>query len=197
MVGVEHKKLGDLFQCLRDGRLADQIRLMRQTYTVSWLLIQGRMQGVQPGTAVHVQSSKTKRFRQQPGHMTYQEIAGKVLTLCQAGGILLWQTESQEESVQWLRSLNIWWTAKDWEEHRAHLDFYTPEAVGGNPLEQPRKVAKTAVTLPSLRSVKAARAAEHFSTIHEMVNASMEEWQKIKGVGTKDAATIFNYVRTP
>src|SRR3990170_3568798 len=46
LVGIEYKKIPDLIACVRSGRFADQLRGMRDTYLISWLLIEGRLKGV-------------------------------------------------------------------------------------------------------------------------------------------------------
>ncbi len=193
MVGIEHKKLPDLFTCLRDGRLAEQVRKMHPAYHVRWLLIEGRIQGVANGQPMHLQSRRG-RWKCNPLHLSYQEMVGRVLTFCHAAGMLVWRTESQDESVSWLRGLNLWWTAKEWEQHRDHLETFSPEAIGGNPLERPKLRQRVAKDLPRLGVAKAVRAAEHFATTRDMINAPVEEWQLIEGVGKKIAETIVREV---
>ena len=196
VIGIEYKKLGDLFQCMRNGRFADQLRKMKDSYEVSWLLIEGRLRGVNRGDKVQTQTHSL-RWYAQPGGITYQEIVAWTLSMCMAGGVLLWRTESQDETVEWLRGLEIWGTGKEWEQHRAHIAFYTPESIGGSPFEEPGLVEKVAVTLPRIGATKAVRVAEQFDSVREMINASEEEWRKIHGIGKKDAATIVGGLRGP
>jgi hypothetical protein len=91
--------------------------------------------------------------------------------------------------VQWLRSLELWWTAKEWESHRAHLDWYVPPA-GGNPFEQPRLVQKVAAVLPGIGTVRAGAVAKHFRSVRNMCCNSQSEWATIPGVGKKIAAAV-------
>jgi ERCC4-type nuclease len=186
LVGVEHKKLPDLFQCIRDGRFADQLRKMRDFYTVSWLLIEGRMR-INRG---RLQVQGRSKWRDQPGGLGLPEIFGYISTVCQAGGILVFRTENQQESVEWLRSLNNWWTLKKWEQHRAHLDFYRPDQIGGNPLTQPSFAHKVAFQAPGLGGARAHNVSERFKTVKQMVDATEEEWQNVSGVGKKGAARL-------
>jgi len=189
IVLVEHKKLGDLFQCIRDGRFADQLRGMRSAGEFNWLLIEGKLRGYAQGSALQMQKSGGRWEHVRAG-MTYQEMIGWTITMCAVAGVMVWRTENQEESVAWIHSLYNWWTAKEWSKHRAHADFYKPPVTGGNPFEQPSLVQKVASVLPRIGPTKAVRVAEHFKSVLDMVNADEAQWRAIKGIGVKDAATI-------
>jgi len=187
LVGIEYKKLPDLFQCIRNGRFADQLRAMKECYSINWLLIEGRMQGFFPRSKLMI--NKGKRWQKTYGHITYQEVASWAIGMSTAGGVLCWRTECQEETAAWLRSLNLWWTAKEWDQHRAHLDWYLPPP-DGNPFHGPTTLQKVASALPRIGPTKATRVAEHFKTVYAMTHAGVDEWTKIKGIGQKDALTI-------
>ena len=192
LVGVELKKLPDLIACVRNGRFAEQLRAMRETYQISWLLIEGRLKGV--GKDEQLRVLQGLRWFDQPGHVSYQEIASWALTMALRGGVLTWRTESQEETVEWLRTLNHWLTAKEWSEHRAHLDWYEPEPEGANPFTGPGLVQRVAAVLPGVGSVRSANVAAHFRTVKEMIDADEVEWQKVDGVGKKGASTLVKAV---
>ena len=85
-VGVELKRLSDAFQCLRDGRFAAQLRGMRETYEVSWLLLEGRFQKDKRG---HLQVFSKNRWQKAHGAVTYQEFAAWLQTMMMRGGALL------------------------------------------------------------------------------------------------------------
>ena len=190
MIGVEHKKIPDLIQCIRNGRFADQLRKMREYYGVSWLLLEGRM-SVRRGK-LHIRKGNVwKEFQ---GDTSLPEIFGYLSTVCHAGGILLMRTEDKTESVEWLRSLNNWWTLKKWEQHRAHLDFYRPEQIGGNPLLQPTLVQKVASMLPGLGIARAFAVSQRFETVKEMLDATPEEWLTVEGVGKKGASNVVHAI---
>lgn len=187
LIGVEHKKIPDLIGSIRSGRLADQLRTMRESYAVSWLLVQGRMR--EWGSKLQVQRECGKWF-DQPGGVTYAEIASYTLTAALRGGALLWRTETQAESVAWVKALYRWCTAKEWSEHRSHLEWYRPDDDGANPFTGPTLVQQMARPLPRVGMVKSARVAERFHSPREMVNATPEQWAEIRGIGQVEAAAI-------
>jgi len=187
LVGVEYKSVEDAAQCMRNGRFAEQARGMKANFQVSWLLVEGRVKAV--GKQLMVK--KGDRWKAVHAGVTYQELAAWMMTMAQANGILLWRTESRTETVEWLRVFNNWWTVKQWEQHRAHLEWYVPPVVGSNPFEgEPPLVQKVAATLPHIGTVKAERVAKHFGSVKKMCCESQAGWITIPGVGKRMAAAI-------
>lgn len=190
LVGCEYKQLRDLLTCVRDGRFAEQLRRMRQVYEVSWLLLEGRWQ-IGESNLLEIEERRGYRER---GRYTYQEVCSWLLTMCQRVGLLVWQTQDQGESVAWLRALHWWWTSKDFEEHRAHLDWYVPPATDEAQFEEPSLAQQWARCLPGIGSDKAYRAGKHFGSGKRLANASPAEWQAIDGIGKKTAVSVVREV---
>jgi len=188
MVGVEVKKLNDVLTCMRDGRFAEQLRGMGESYEIKWLLIEGRIRNVSPNDTMQIASGT--RWRDD-GHYRYQEFTSWLQTMCMRGGVLLWRTENQEETVAWLRSLHLWWTMREYESHRAHLEYYHPSLVGGiTPFEAPTTLQRVAAVLPGIGETRSKAVAGHFSSVKEMSCASVDEWCKIHGVGKTGARKL-------
>ena len=188
LVGVEYKTIEDATSCMRNGRFAEQLRAMRESFEVSWLVIEGRMAGWDSPEGISV---KRGRWFHLPGRIGYQEVAAWTMTMAQVGGVLLWRTETEDETVRWLRALEMWWTAKEWEDHRAHTAIYTPPfSIGYAQIVEPTLVQRVAAVLPHIGSVKAHRVAKFFRSVREMVAAPASEWTRIEGVGKKSAADI-------
>jgi ERCC4-type nuclease len=191
LVGCEYKSIEDVAACVRNGRFADQLRKMRDSFEVSWLLIEGRLRGDRKGIAV----KRGEKWFTLPGLITYQEIVSWTMTMCQRGGVLLWRTESKLESAAWLRSLELWWTAKDWEEHRAHMDWYTPP-IESNPFEgRPGLARRWANELPGVGDGKSRLISARFRSGRALANASVEELTQVEGVGKKLANAIVKAVK--
>jgi hypothetical protein len=194
-IGIEYKTIPDLLACVRNGRYAEQLRAMRQTYDVCWLLIEGRWQMGHAGFIDVWENDRLGGHWADRGHYPYLEVASWLQTMSQAGGALLWRTDTQAETVAWLRSLYWWWMSKDFESHRAHLDWYTPPTACENPFREPSPAQRFAITLPGI-DVKAETVAKHFGTINKMVNASGEEWQQVEGIGKVGAKRLVKWMDT-
>lgn len=193
MVGVEFKTIADVLACVRSGRFAEQLRGMRARYEVAWLLIEGEWRIGQSATASVLEVRERGGWRAR-GHYTHQEAASWVLTMAQRGGVLLWRTACREESVAWLRALYWWWTSKEFEAHRAHLDWYTPPVTTEAMLVEPGLVQRVAAVLPGIGAERARAAAEVFTSVRAMVGADEKAWQTVEGVGPKIAKRVVEAV---
>lgn len=200
LVGVEFKTIPDVLACVRSGRFAEQLRGMRARYEVGWLLVEGEWRLDDAGPGLEVRERAGYRAR---GGYTYQEVAAWTLTMAQRGGVLLWRTRDRAESVAWLRALYWWWTSKDFEEHRAHLDWYTPPYAPDNPLdmEPPSMAQKVAAALLSsgptvdVNGERAKAAAAHFGTVGAMLAADEGAWREVEGIGPKTARRVVEAVQ--
>jgi hypothetical protein len=191
-IGVEIKQWDDVLMCVRSGRFADQLRRMRDLYEVRWLLIEGRIQAHDGLLAIR----RSDRWYYPPGRVSYQEATSWLLTMCGVGGALLWRTESQSESVDWLRSLYWWWVSKDMDEHHAHLDFYQPPVQGLGAWEEPSPVQLVARNLPGIGPTRLRAVDATFPSVEEMVNAPESEWCAVEGIGPKTAKAIRRFVQS-
>ena len=198
LVGVEFKRIPDMLACVRDGRFADQLRRMKARYEVRWLLVEGEWE-VGSGGALGVR--ERRGYRERAGH-TYQEAAAWLLTMVQRGGVLVWRTRDRAESVAWLRALYWWWTSKDFEEHRAHLEWYQPAPTVEAPwADAPSMVQKVAAALISTGSAvdtgsaRAVAAAAAFPTVRTMVHADEKAWRAVDLIGPKIAKRIVEATR--
>lgn len=185
LIGVEYKSIRDVLTCVRDGRFAEQSRKMAAYFEVRWLLIEGEWRTEHGLLEVRERAG----FRER-GHHTYQEVVAWTLTMAQRGGVLLWRTRDRAESVAWLRAMYWWWTSKDYEEHRAHLDWYQPLPTGESPFEEAGLVQRVAAILPGIGSGRALAAAGAFGSIRQMAIASAAEWQRVEGIGPKTARRV-------
>jgi ERCC4-type nuclease len=199
LVGVEIKLVRDMLTCVRDGRFAEQARKMKARYEVGWLLIEGEWRIGGTGL-IEVRERGGWRER---GRFTHQEIAAWAMTMVQRGRVLTWRTRDRDESVDWLRTLYWWWTSKDFEVHRAHLDWYTPPYVAENPMDmsEPGVVQKVAAALLAqgatvdVNSERAKAAAAHFTSVRAMVGADEKTWREVDGVGAKIARRVVEAVQ--
>lgn len=186
LIGIEYKSIPDVLTCVRSGRFAEQARKMAARYEVRWLLIEGEWQTDAEGLL----AVRERRGYRERGHHTYQEVASWVMTMVQRGGVLPWRTRDRAESVAWLRAMYWWWTSKDFEDHRAHLDWYQPPITGESPFEEPTLVQQVASVLPGIGGERALAASGAFGSVREMVNATELTWRGIDGIGPKIAKRV-------
>lgn len=202
LVGVEYKKVPDVLTCIRDGRFAEQARGMAATFEVSWLLIEGEWR-LDPMPGSDMLEVREKRGWESRGGHTYQEMASWMLTMAHRAGVLVWRTSNQRESIAWLRTLYWWWTAKDFEEHQAHLDWYRPPYCPETPFDVkgPSRAQKVAAALLAegptvdVNGERAKAAAAHFGSVGAMLAADEKAWREVEGIGPKIAKRVVEGLR--
>ena len=112
--------------------------------------------------------------------------------------VKLWKTKDEHETVEWV--LNKYqWGQKDWDRHRGHVAIYTkaPE-VTVDKLSDVRRFAyslKGSVGDPGIGWEKSWAVEQKFKTIKEAVDAPIEEWMKVDGIGKVLATKIYNRLR--
>lgn len=202
LVGIEYKKLPDLLQCERDGRFAEQLRAMKKYYEISWLVIEGEWRVTAPAAvsssrAATLEVRERKGWVEARGSYTYQEVVAWVLTMAQRGGVMVWRSRDQAETVEWLRTMYWWWTAKKFEEHKAHLQWYTPPWAPETPFDTApsveRKVAAALLAqgpTVDINSERAKAVAVHFGSVRAMLLATEKEWCAVPGIGAKIAKRV-------
>jgi hypothetical protein len=131
------------------------------------------------------------------------ELIKQLLTVILRGGMHLWQTGTEHETVIWLSAMYSFWTSKDLDEHQGHLAFHQTDmdrtmwammTGGGYPLC--RLIAKE---LPGV-GLKSSRAFEEIVR-QAMLTVPLETWAdvevadktgKARRMGEKRAAKIIS-----
>ncbi len=189
-VGVEVKTVGDLLQCIRDGRFAGhQLPGLVETYEVVWLLVEGGMQPgpdeVRPGVSqLLLQFFGRWAAPKHHDRMGYRDIHHYLQSLLMRAGVYVWSTRDRKETIHWLASLYTWWTDKRWDEHSScaavHDGVDNDLRQHGVALIRPTLKMMLAARLPGIGVRKAFGAAQHFPSIKEMFNADEREWAKVR-----------------
>src|ERR1017187_4741394 len=149
LVGVEYKKLGDLAQCIDNGRLVGhQLPGMLESYSDVWLLVEGIWREGRHGEVEVPRGAIWRPLRTGTGAFSSSALHGFLLTLQIKLGVKVMQTGTSNQTVRWLSALNKWWTQKEWSDHRAHLSFDNSQAL--SLISRPSMVRKVAASLPNI-----------------------------------------------
>lgn len=199
-VGIEYKKVGDLLQCMCDGRLSGtQLPLLQELYPQQyWLLIEGLWQG-NPNTGLlehywmNPYSHKYQWITSSVGSrkFTAMEFNGWLTTMAVAGGLRILPTcLDLASTVQMIQAQYHWWTSKQYEDHRSHLapdNSGTPARLMRKPKTQAERsrllTENIAARFEGIGWDKATRMANRFKTPRRLMNASADEWMEVDGIG--------------
>lgn len=202
-VGVEVKSIWDLVSSAETGRLqATQVPAMLKTYDMSWLLYHGayrigadgylwvRRKFGRPGDKHEYRPLKLGK-RQVP----YAYIEGLIYDFAFMGIHTRHVTDVREAAI-WLHSLHRWWS-KPWDKHRGMRVIDKSREVSLMPGMDEREMQRTriAAQLPAVGFERAITAARHFPSVREMINAPVEEWTQVDGIGKVIARAIVEAVK--
>ncbi len=186
-VGIEHKRVEDVLDCIKTGRFAShQLPGLIDNYGVVILLVQGRWRADKANRLVIEKPGSYReaaRFWARPHgrkEWLYRHLEHWLASIQFQGGIHVARAEDAEASALYIRALYSWWTVKEWDEHSTLKVFNESGAV---PMVKPTVAAKVAKAVTGIGWDKAHAAARHFRTPEVMTRACANDWAKVPGIG--------------
>lgn len=205
-IGIEVKAVGDLLNCIADGRFAGtQLPGLVRQYDHVWLVVEGSyrpnpVNGVleKPGRRGGAGGAQGGWFPVTYGNRAWmwKDVEAWLLTMEIRAGIRVRRTFDRRETALFIATLYHWWQ-KDWGDHKAHLAFDLSRDSDHALLHKPSLLRRVAKELPGIGWTKSIHVDNTFPTVEDMINAPISRWKGIEGVGAKMATTIHNAIRTP
>jgi len=205
VIGIERKRVTDLLNCIMSGRLSGhQLIGLLNSYNVVYLVVEGLYRSDASTGLLQLWKKPVDRYgySSRKGHWeivtlgTRQFMARDMWaflnTLEIVAGIHIWYTTSVEETAQWIQALHYWWTNKEYEDHRGHLQAHTQNQVV---LTKHTLARRTAAQLKGVGWEKAQVLAKKFVSVDNMVHASEEDWKSVEGIGIKLSRSIHAELR--
>lgn len=211
-IGIEYKQIPDVLKCINDGRFSGvQLPRMIETYGEGriYLLIEGayRVDGASGILEFRQWDQKTKRMGWRAAQLgrdawLYRQLDNWLNTMTEMVSLRVWRTYDITESAHWIKDLYVWWTAKAYEEHRAHLKWASPDARLQAASRKHRNVLvpqetsklplvrKWANDLPTIGPDKSLVVARHFKTPLALALGTVKDYMQVNGVGKVGANRI-------
>lgn len=193
-VGIEYKKISDAINSLTTKRfVGEQFSKMTKVYQRIYFILEGEY-GEGPDGKLVVPSWRNgkKQWVSHGWSVTYRQFDNWQNSLVESGKIRFKRSLTTAESASQVLDLYYMWT-KDYDAHKSLYSFDRSQLP---PLiTQPSLKRLIAAQLPGVGWDLSARAAEHFPTAIDLVNASEEQWLAITGIGKKKAQKILNSLR--
>lgn len=193
-VGIEFKKLPDLLSSIYSGRLqSTQLVSMAKEYQICWLLYCGEYRC---GDSGNLETPFTNKYTGKRSWSPVTFIGNKPLPYGYLESSLLSYSccgvQSKHvmdisQAAHWIACLYRWWS-KPWDKHKSMRTFdkstdgKSPALMPGMDSATKQKIEQARM-LPGMGFERALAAANHFKSVREMMNASVDEWLKIPGVG--------------
>lgn len=194
MIGVERKTVNDLLSCIATNRFTDhQLPGMLSTYNVSYLMLEGLVKyDLSDGVvkSYHGGEWVPAGFGARQFHVT--EVLGFLNSLAIMTGIHVWQTQSERETAAYLLAFHRWWTQKEFDAHKSHLQ----SGHKATPLiTRMSMLRRWASELPGIGYGKSGLVERHFKSPIAMVNSTIEDWLEIPKIGKVIAANVIDIIR--
>jgi ERCC4-type nuclease len=199
-IAFERKKVLDLVASIESGRLSGlQLPGMLQTYDFVYLIVEGEYRP-DPGTGrLHIKSNqgryKSTVWRDQA--RDYRMIDAYLTTLRLKTPVQVIRTKDPDDTACQLYMTWHWFNSKRWDSHKSHIDFEPdPRAQYAGIMSKPSWFRQVVSRFPGIGMERSKQAAKLWgSSLHQMVNASVEELALLDGISVKRAQDIWRRVR--
>ena len=181
-VCVERKKMRDLVNCINDGRHLQQVR---QAYEAGFdyytLVLEALWRETKDGDTEYRSGKKWIRTG-----MPWSRIQAYLTELHYLMGVRVVYSNNRKETIQSIKALYKFFQT---EEHDSLKRFYVAP-VDGMLLQQPSLVRRVAKELPGIGWERSLAVEAKWDSVRDMVNAPVEEWLKLDGIGQGIASRV-------
>ncbi len=203
-IGVERKRIPDLVQSMKTGRLAEhQLPGLLEHYGEVWVIVEGRYRA-NPKTGIlqiyqkrrnvlglDVRKTRTAARDLIAGTevVTESAVEGYMITLSTQAAVRVMKTDGPKETARFVERLWNWW-AKPWEGHRSLAAMHEIQL-----RKNATPVERVAAVIPGVGPLRARKVADRFATVHEMVGAKPADWLGIDGIGKGTLKSVEEFLR--
>lgn len=175
---IERKRVYDLLDSFKTGRLNSQIEKMLPNYKQIYLIVEGKFRINKDNQHILVPITIDKKTEWKESKFTYATIDNYLNTLTSEVHIQVKRSWDLQETA-W----QIWdiYTHSNTEKHASHLKLDTTWEI--NPFMPASFEKRIAAQLDGVGNTKAEAAVAYFKSARDMANATEEQWQKIAGIG--------------
>jgi ERCC4-type nuclease len=177
---VERKKWGDLCQCIDDGRQLNQMRGAYENGFDRYVLV------VEGGYKVAGGNLYYRRRGYVDSGMPWTRIQAYLDELHYFTGVQVKHTSTARETAQAINNLHDLMQSRD---HNSLKKFYSPP-VTPVLMRKPGIVRRVAKEFMGIGWDRSLAVEKQFPTLREMVNAGVEEWMEVEGIGKNIAYSV-------
>ena len=202
LITVERKKIGDLCQCILNGRYLHQLQIAKANGAdVFALIVEGVVRpspedgllevpvwGVNPKTMKRCQMWEPVKPT-----ITYSRFDQYLTELDYLAGVIVKRSRDVHETAAIIKALwDNFQTSPD--KHNSLRQVFSPPNTKVE-LVRPSLLRRVVKELDGLGWERSKAVAEHFGNIRSMATAEVDEWCKIEGVGKKTATKVVQAIR--
>lgn len=188
LVGIERKKLGDMLNCIEDGRYSGhQQPGMMKMYRFRVLIIEGIWKPDESGILMQAIRDGWAPVKPTGYKVMYHKLFRYLLSAQFIGGAAVVRSGSPYETAFQIVECYHYFQ-KAWDKHTSMQQFHHPALPQ---FTEPSPLRRMAATITGIGIKYSAEADRIFKgSIPAMINATEVDWMKIPGIGVKTARQI-------
>lgn len=197
-VGIERKALSDFLNSMQTGRLAAvQLPGLRACYNHVYIIVEGIYKSDQNGRILVPRGGSWVGFHLGKRQFMARELDNFINSLCVEAGVMVRETSNLHRTAGVIYNLYNWWQKKSHESVQAmHKHRFPDDGAGGVILQPPSLLRRVSSELPGIGWKRSLDVSKHFSSVASMVEAGVEEWVKVPGIGKVVAKKVVDALHT-
>ena len=203
LIAVERKKIGDIAQCINDGRFLFQVQVCKEMGAdVMALIVEGEYRrnpedgllDVPVWMASPETGKQSRNWVPVKPTMEYNRFDQYLTELDYLAGIIVKRSADVKETAAIIMALYDNFQTPPSKHESLHQIFSPPP----NTVElfRPTLIRRMAKELPGVGWEKSREIADYFGSVIRMATAKEEEWLKVPGIGKKTARKVVHEMRS-
>ena len=189
-IGVERKRVGDMVQSVQTGRLTGhQLPGLLDAYDRVYLIVEGQWQANRKTGIIEV--FRHGKYKPLGGsRFLSKRLWGYLVSVQALTGVSVLITSHVLETARLVEELFHWWS-QPWEIHVNKLlstKATPPSAYLFH--RKPSLIRRIAMELPGI-DTKSIAVEKKFCSVSRMMEAGVEEWMEIEGIGKLTARNVW------
>lgn len=193
-IGIEVKAFGDLIDSLLTGRLVgEQLPKLSAAYKLVYIVVEGPWRCGESGS-IEIpkwinRNARTHavEWKSLERKLTFRQLDNWLNNISTVGRVTIKRSYDRYETAQQILNLYLAWS-KPYDSHATLHKF--DESQQPLSLIKPSLKRRVAAELPGIGWKRSELVATHFPTVQALVNAGVDEWETIPGIGPKTAKKV-------
>jgi len=188
LIGIERKTVSDFLNSMCTGRLSGhQLIGLVNSYNIVYLVVEGYVRfDLKTDKVLMRYGARWVPATIGSRTFTCKEVYGFLNSLMISAGVNVVFVLGKYDTVSFIKSTYHWWNKGKFENHKSHLARHQASIS----LIKQSYLRRVASELPGISYARSGKVENHFGSIHAMVNATVEDWMKMPGIGRTIAEAV-------
>lgn len=194
-VGIERKTVTDLLGG-RERFTSHQIPGLHDHYDYVYLVVQGvTRRNHQTGLLERLWHGRWYPVKIGASTVPFSTLDSTLWSIEHQGGCSVYRTSSDQNTVETIAGCLYRPWRKPWDSHSTFKNIYRPRSPIAQVASRPSLARQFASLLPGIGWKRSEDVARRFRTCKDVVEAQLDEWMSIPGIGDTTAARAYWAIR--